>query len=350
VDDVTIDPNNGFNTTLNLHPGPGSLPPAKHRIFLGDKTIDGVFKKRDNKDVVVFELGRITPGDYSFTWQINFGSGGGYSALGCSSGNNPNHILRVPDVRQGGTTKAIGGNIEITPSNPTNTDNIHIIAKNLTKDSTYAISLTNQNASLYAEDKYKLSCVKSANKQLDADIGIFTDGTWDVYVSQLNSDACNTSKSNIATNIGNGEFTISAPIIGPTPTPLPVPLPPCARWADLNGKPFPTDATNKQILPPEPTPKKCIAVNTALLEISTEPFGFVKSIMGIVLGVAGGIAVILIIAAGFSLMTSQGNHEVIQDARARIIAAIAGLLFIIFSVAILEIIGVDILHIPGFGK
>jgi len=136
------------------------------------------------------------------------------------------------------------------------------------------------------------------------------------------------------------------------------PLSQCSSWTYPDGTPIPTSSepngTQEKFIRDNGLISsggiKCKAVNTALLEISTEPFGFVKSIMGIVLGVAGGIAVILIIAAGFSLMTSQGNHEVIQDARARIIAAIAGLLFIIFSVAILEIIGVDILHIPGFGK
>lgn len=95
---------------------------------------------------------------------------------------------------------------------------------------------------------------------------------------------------------------------------------------------------------------KCIAVNTAIGEISTEPAGFVKSIFSIVLGLSGGIALILIIIAGYRLMASHGNPEAVQAARDQLISAIVGLLFIIFSFVILQVIGVDILKIPGFTK
>ncbi|MBI2034531.1 MAG: hypothetical protein HYT11_02240, partial [Candidatus Levybacteria bacterium] len=60
----------------------------------------------------------------------------------------------------------------------------------------------------------------------------------------------------------------------------------------------------------------------------------------------GGIAVILIVYAGYKLMTSQGNPEAIQGAKNILTSVIAGLLFLIFSVMLLEVITVDILHIP----
>jgi cell division protein FtsX len=72
--------------------------------------------------------------------------------------------------------------------------------------------------------------------------------------------------------------------------------------------------------------------------------------MGTLLGLAGGIAVILIIIAGYRLMASQGNPEAVQAAREQIISAIVGLVFVIFSLVILQVIGVDILKIPGFGR
>ena len=48
-------------------------------------------------------------------------------------------------------------------------------------------------------------------------------------------------------------------------------------------------------------------------------------------------------------MTSQGNPEAVKAATEQLTSAIIGLLFIILSFVILEIIGVDILKIPGFG-
>jgi len=104
---------------------------------------------------------------------------------------------------------------------------------------------------------------------------------------------------------------------------------------------------------PTPPPPPCKQVDkvwicpTAFGDINTNPAGFVKSIFGILLSLAGGVALVLIIISGYRLMTSQGNPEKVQQAREQLTSAIVGLLFIIFSVTILQIIGVDILHIPG---
>jgi len=48
------------------------------------------------------------------------------------------------------------------------------------------------------------------------------------------------------------------------------------------------------------------------------------------------------------MMTSQGDQEKIKAARERITSAIIGFLFLVFSLVLLEIIGVNILRIPGF--
>ncbi|MDZ4228513.1 MAG: hypothetical protein U1E54_04685 [Candidatus Levybacteria bacterium] len=93
---------------------------------------------------------------------------------------------------------------------------------------------------------------------------------------------------------------------------------------------------------------KCVAVDTAIGEISTEPAIFVKSIYSIVLGLSGGIALVLIIIAGYKFMISQGNPEAIKSATEGLTSAVIGLLFIIFAFVILQVIGVDILRIPGF--
>lgn len=93
---------------------------------------------------------------------------------------------------------------------------------------------------------------------------------------------------------------------------------------------------------------KCLKINTAIGEISTEPQAFVKSVFSIVLGLSGGIALILIMVSGYKFMASQGNPEAVKSATEGLTSAVIGLLFIIFSFVILQVIGVDILRIPGF--
>ena len=68
------------------------------------------------------------------------------------------------------------------------------------------------------------------------------------------------------------------------------------------------------------------------------------------IGIGGGIAFILILVAGFQIMTSRGDPQRLQAGKELLTSAIAGILLIIFSVFILEVIGVDILGIPGFNQ
>lgn len=110
-------------------------------------------------------------------------------------------------------------------------------------------------------------------------------------------------------------------------------------------------------LPPPPSPPciqwnggKCMSVDTALGHFATDPTGFVKTIFDILLSVSGGIALLLIIKSGYQLMTSQGKPEQVQNGRDQLVAAIVGLAFLIFSFVVLQVIGFDILHIPGFGQ
>lgn len=123
-------------------------------------------------------------------------------------------------------------------------------------------------------------------------------------------------------------------------------LSPCSQWTLLDGTTIsPKDPRYND---PDFKERKCIAVNTAIGDIRTNPAEFVKSIFSIVMGLAGGIALILIIISGYKMMASQGNPEALTAAREQLTSAIIGLLFIIFSFVILQVIGVDILRIPGF--
>lgn len=88
---------------------------------------------------------------------------------------------------------------------------------------------------------------------------------------------------------------------------------------------------------------------TALGCISVEPSGFVAWLLQKVIGIAGGIAFLLIIYGGFQILTSAGDPEKLNTGKDIVVSAIAGLLMIVFSVLLLKIIGYDILRIPGFG-
>ena len=87
---------------------------------------------------------------------------------------------------------------------------------------------------------------------------------------------------------------------------------------------------------------------TALGCIPTGDFtDFTAWLLRRIVAIAGGIAFLLVIAGGFKIITSAGDPKGVQAAKETITSALIGLLFIIFSVFLLELIGVKILGIPG---
>lgn len=89
---------------------------------------------------------------------------------------------------------------------------------------------------------------------------------------------------------------------------------------------------------------------TVLGCLSSNPQDLVGTGLKYALGIAGVLALFLIILAGFQMMTSSGDPEKLASGRDLLVSSIIGLLIIIFSVVILQIIGVTILQIPGFPK
>ena len=87
-------------------------------------------------------------------------------------------------------------------------------------------------------------------------------------------------------------------------------------------------------------------INTA---IGCIPFGNINVLVGFflrwALGIAGGIALILIIISAFQIATSAGDPKKLQAGRELFFAAITGILFLVFSVFILRFIGVNVLGI-----
>jgi len=89
-------------------------------------------------------------------------------------------------------------------------------------------------------------------------------------------------------------------------------------------------------------------INTALgcIPIDT-PANFVSWLLPNMIKIVGGVAFLLMLYGGFVIITSSGNPEKIKAGQETITSAVAGLLFAIFSLFLLRLIGVEILKIPG---
>jgi len=86
---------------------------------------------------------------------------------------------------------------------------------------------------------------------------------------------------------------------------------------------------------------------TALGCIPTDSTELIKWAFPYLLGFGGLAAFLLIVFAGIQIMTSSGNPEKLKAGKELITSAVTGLIFIILSLFLLRVIGVDILHIPG---
>ena len=73
---------------------------------------------------------------------------------------------------------------------------------------------------------------------------------------------------------------------------------------------------------------------------------FARTILWIGAGLAGGIALILMVIGAIRVLTSAGDPKNVSAGREMIIAAVAGLLFLIFSAMIIRFIGVNIVGLP----
>ncbi len=86
-------------------------------------------------------------------------------------------------------------------------------------------------------------------------------------------------------------------------------------------------------------------INTALGCISYDIVGFTTYILVWSIGVGGGVALVLIAYGGILFMFSQGNPDRVKEAKSVMVAAISGLLLIIFSTFLLRVIGINILEL-----
>ena len=88
---------------------------------------------------------------------------------------------------------------------------------------------------------------------------------------------------------------------------------------------------------------------TAIGCIKSDPQSILQRFISVGLGMSGGVALLTFLAAGFIFSTSQGDPKAYGQAKEMMTASIVGIIFVIFSVTILQFIGYEILKIPGFG-
>lgn len=88
---------------------------------------------------------------------------------------------------------------------------------------------------------------------------------------------------------------------------------------------------------------------TAFGCISTDGSSTMRSLIAIAMGMAGGFGLLLIIGVGGMFAMSKNDPKKVGDAKEWLESIVIGLIFIVFSVIILQFIGVTILRIPGFG-
>lgn len=102
----------------------------------------------------------------------------------------------------------------------------------------------------------------------------------------------------------------------------------------------------------ETFPIKCSGngIETALGCISTEsPTSLVVFLLRLALGIGGGIAFLLMLFGVFQIITSAGSPDRLKAGQELITSALIGLMMIIFSIFLLQLIGVQILGLNAFG-
>lgn len=97
-------------------------------------------------------------------------------------------------------------------------------------------------------------------------------------------------------------------------------------------------------------PKSCGpgTLSTALGCIPYTAASFVSTVFSFALGIGGAIALVVMLTATFRIMTAGSNADQLKKGKELFVAAVAGLLFLIFSVVILRFIAGDIIKLPGF--
>lgn len=89
------------------------------------------------------------------------------------------------------------------------------------------------------------------------------------------------------------------------------------------------------------------AINTALGCIATDPLGFTQDYLTLAIGFGGGLGLLLLLYAFFTIATAGGNPTKVQLGRQIISSVIQGLVIVALSVVLLNFLGINVLGLPG---
>jgi hypothetical protein len=90
------------------------------------------------------------------------------------------------------------------------------------------------------------------------------------------------------------------------------------------------------------------AIDTALGCLPVSTSGFTGALLTFLAGTAGAISLVIMLVATIQIMTGGDNAEQVKKGKELFTGAITGLLFIIFSVTLLQIVAGGIIKLPGF--
>lgn len=90
-------------------------------------------------------------------------------------------------------------------------------------------------------------------------------------------------------------------------------------------------------------------INTALGCLQIDTSAFTLQLVKFIIGIAGGIAIIMMLIGTVLFASGGSNPEQVKRGKEIFTGALVGLLFIVFSVVILQIITRDILQLKNFG-
>lgn len=155
--------------------------------------------------------------------------------------------------------------------------------------------------------------------------------------------------TNPVTTDGSGAFshstivwtagTASVEVVNPSIAGSPV----VANCGSVTVGPGASPPTGRGPLVPGANP--CVGSNckTALGNIPTDATSFTGRLITIAISLAGGIALIIMVRGAIKILMASGDPQKIADGRDLIVAAVAGLLFLIFSVLIIRFLGANLL-------
>lgn len=217
----------------------------------------------------------------------------------------------------GGIAPPIGCTI-IPPSTPG--AEARILATNLQQNTFYHARLDNTFTSQQNTD---------TNVSLELSLGSnISPGPHTGSIHNLSGQNLCPAGSGSFTIAGTGIVTPSAPAATPCTDPTKCTLAGGTPCGDLNNPGF----------------------KTAIGCIHTSPIEFTKDFLKFIVAIGGGFAFLMMLLGAFQMLTSAGNPETLQAGRERLTSAVIGLLLVIFATLLMQIIGFDILGLPGFGR